>query len=463
MSAEAISSVSRLLKEYPPKPWYRDAGALRLYAFLFPEVLFVSATTGYEGSMLNGLQALTTFNDFVMFVAARILLGLSASSAGNCGLVLVAELAHPRGRKFLTVLYNGLYYVGAIMAAWITYGTFPLATTYAWCIPSYLQGAVALINFSFILRCPKSSRSLIAQGRQDEAHLILAKAHSNGDLHDPIVMAEMEETSLALQRETISKSSWRGFFTSPVHRKRLFLLIFIGTAVNWSGNGLISYYLFRVLDTVGVTSEKSQTLINVVLQIVSFVICIIASWVTSWVARRTQFLNSTAVMFISLFSVTVANSVTAREKDSKPASITVIFFISLFMCGYNWAFNLLAYADPVELLPYNIRVIGLSFLNLFCDLAVFSNTWVNPVGLQNITWQYYIIYVLWLAVEFAIVFFTFPETLGYALEEFTAVLDNNPFLSFKHQAKHQQGPFNLDEEHVGSRQFVVVAVEGGQS
>ncbi|KAL4779245.1 general substrate transporter [Aspergillus varians] len=452
MSQEAVSTVSHVLRDHPPKPWYRDVGALRLYIFLFPGVLLVSATTGYEGSMLNGLQAVTTFKDFFhptvaitglinssywmgaivafpiapvianrwgrksvivsatvvmliaaalqgaarnvgMFVVARILFGLSASSAGNCGPVLVAELAHPRDRKFLTALYNGLYYVGAIMAAWVTYGTFPLDSTYGWRIPSYLQGAVALINLVCILFCPESPRYLIAQGRQDEAHAVLANAHSNGAMLDPVVLAEMEEISLVLHREAAGASSWRGFFTSPVHRKRLFLLIFIGTAMNWSGNGLISYYLSRVLDTVGVKAEKDQTLINGILQIVSFVTCIVASWASNWVARRTQFLTSTAVMFISFLAVTVANSVTARDPNAKAASVAVVFFVVLFMCGYNWAFNPLAYAYPVEFLPYNIRVIGLSFLGLFCNLAGFFNTWVNPVGLQNITWRYYIVSV----------------------------------------------------------------------
>ncbi|KAL4960086.1 uncharacterized protein BDV14DRAFT_205015 [Aspergillus stella-maris] len=221
-----------------------------------------------------------------MFAVARILFGLSASTVGNCGPVLVAELAHLRDREFLTALYNGLYYVGAIMAAWVTYGTFPLASTYGWRIPSYLQGAVAQINFSFIIWCQESLRFLIAQGRRDEAHAILAIAHSNGDLHDPVVLAEMEEISLALQRKTINKSSWSEFFTSPI-------------------------------------------------------------------------------------------------------------------------------------------------------------------------------YVVWLAVEFVIVFFTFPETPEYALEEVTAVLDNNPFLSFKRQPKHRQALPRLDEENVASGQVGVV--EGGNT
>ncbi|KAK7419193.1 hypothetical protein QQZ08_010961 [Neonectria magnoliae] len=368
-----------------------------------------------------------------MFCTARILFGFAATTSGNAAPVLIAELTHPRDRKFTTALYNGTYYLGAITAAWVTYGTFRIQSTYGWRIPSYLQGVVAMINFVFVFFCPESPRYLIAKNRQEEALEILAAAHGNGNPKDLLVQAELSEIITAIKLETDDiESSWREFFTQPVHRKRLFLLAFIGIAMNWSGNGLVSYYLARVLTVVGVTSEDSQTKINGVLQIVSFVTCLFASWAASWVRRRTQFLTSITVMFSSFLSVTIANSVVAKNPDNKSASVAVIFFIFLFMCGYNWAFNPLVYAYPVEFLPYNIRIIGMSWLMLFCTLAGFFNTWVNPVGLETISWKYYIVYVVWLAVEFIIVFLTFPETLGFALEEVSEILDNDKFLSFRH-------------------------------
>ena len=284
-----------------------------------------------------------------MFCIARILLGFGSTICGSSAPVLIAELCHPRDRKFVTSLYSGTYYVGAIMAAWVTYGTSALSTTYAWRIPSYLQGTVALVNFAFIFLVPESPRFLVAHERWDEAHGVLATAHSNGDYNNPLVLAELQEISQHIKLETDNYgSSWKEFFTERAHRKRLFLLAFIGTAMNWSGNSLISYYLSRVLSVVGVTSQKSQTEINGILQIVSFVTCLVASWVSTWAARRTQFLTSVAVMLSSLLSLTIASSVVASNAANKSASTAVIFFAFLFMCGYNWAFNPLAYAYPVE-------------------------------------------------------------------------------------------------------------------
>ncbi|KAL4925245.1 uncharacterized protein BDV17DRAFT_294640 [Aspergillus undulatus] len=95
-----------------------------------------------------------------------------------------------------------------------------------------------------------------------------------------------------------------------------------------------------------------------------------------------------------------------------------------------------------------------SMLNGLQALTTFKD--MNPVALQNIGWRYYIFYVVWLAVDFAIVFFTFPETLGYALEV-TAVLDNSPSLRYKHPSKRPPKSLpRLDEETVSSDQVVNV-------
>jgi MFS family permease len=55
------ASVGDTLKLIPAIPWFLDPSLRRLYAILIPACLFVAATNGYDGSMLNGLQALDTW------------------------------------------------------------------------------------------------------------------------------------------------------------------------------------------------------------------------------------------------------------------------------------------------------------------------------------------------------------------------------------------------------------------
>ena len=43
-------------------PWYRDPGRRKLYALLLIALLS-SATNGYDGSLMNGVQAITYYED----------------------------------------------------------------------------------------------------------------------------------------------------------------------------------------------------------------------------------------------------------------------------------------------------------------------------------------------------------------------------------------------------------------
>lgn len=55
--------------------------------------------------------------------------------------------------------------------------------------------------------------------------------------------------------------------------------------------------------------------------------------------------------------------------------------------------------------------------------AVFVNQYVNPIGLNNIGWKYYLVYVVILVVESFIAYGWFLETKGKALEEIAVIFD----------------------------------------
>jgi hypothetical protein len=60
---------------------------------------------------------------------------------------------------------------------------------------------------------------------------------------------------------------------------------------------------------------------------------------------------------------------------------------------------------------------------LAIDLALFFNSYVNPVALLAIGWKYYIVYVCWLAFEFGVVWRFYIETRNTPLEEIVRHFD----------------------------------------
>jgi hypothetical protein len=49
-------------REFPVVTWYKDPGLRKLY-FLLSTVIMVSATNGFDGSMMNGLQTVDNWKN----------------------------------------------------------------------------------------------------------------------------------------------------------------------------------------------------------------------------------------------------------------------------------------------------------------------------------------------------------------------------------------------------------------
>jgi hypothetical protein len=65
----------------------------------------------------------------------------------------------------------------------------------------------------------------------------------------------------------------------------------------------------------------------------------------------------------------------------------------------------------------------MTVLFLAVDLALFFNQYVNPIAMAAINWKYYIVYTVWLAFEFAVVWKFYIETRNTPLEEIVKYFD----------------------------------------
>lgn len=65
---------------------------------------------------------------------------------------------------------------------------------------------------------------------------------------------------------------------------------------------------------------------------------------------------------------------------------------------------------------------------LAVDLALFFNSYVNPVALNALDWKYYIVYDVWLAFELLVVWRYYIETRNTPLEEIVKYFDGEEAL-----------------------------------
>lgn len=63
------------------------------------------------------------------------------------------------------------------------------------------------------------------------------------------------------------RPSLRKMLASPANRRRLLISAIVGSMGQWAGNTTVSYYLFLVLEGIGIHNATHQSLINGGLQI----------------------------------------------------------------------------------------------------------------------------------------------------------------------------------------------------
>lgn len=224
----ATSVVSRLLAE-DTIPWYQKKNLRTLYAFLVPAAIGVEITTGmklssnqqklpkansivlgFDGSVLNGLQAVDKWqshfghptsatlglisasmsigsvaampfipylNDrwgrkfnvilgsFIvavgvviqsaainigMLIASRAIMGFGLAICLSGAAQLLTELCYPKERARIIGMFQVSWYIGSIFAAGLTLGTYAWPTDWSWRLPTIFQIVPSLLQLVFI-------------------------------------------------------------------------------------------------------------------------------------------------------------------------------------------------------------------------------------------------------------------------------------------------------------------------
>ena len=108
------------------------------------------------------------------------------------------------------------------MAAWTTFGTINISSTWAWRIPSLSQGFPAAVQTMSIWFVPESPRWLIYHNRPDEGYEILKKYHSNGEDTEFVQASYLEIRETIELERSVGNAKWIQLFSSPAIASELF-------------------------------------------------------------------------------------------------------------------------------------------------------------------------------------------------------------------------------------------------
>lgn len=209
------------------------------------------------------------------------------------------------------------------------------------------------------------------------------------------MQVEFEEIKHTLKLEQeFEGNGWMELIRTKGNRRRVLILATLGLFSQWSGNGLVSYYMTEVLNGIGIENSNIQLVINGVLQICNAIVAISFCFFVDKIGRRKLFLGSTFGMMICFIIWTICSArFNIEGSTNHKMGNAVVAMIFLYYVCYNMAWSGLLVGYAVEILPYNIRAKGMCIVWFTVDAALFINTYVNPVALDNIGWKYYIVYV----------------------------------------------------------------------
>lgn len=494
-----------------PIKWYKKRNLRFLYLIMVPCCLGVEWTSGFDSSMMNSLQAVQSWIDYFgnpsgdrlgllnamyslgalmaipfiptvsqylgrrwtivaaslimtlgagmqagavnvdMFLASRWVLGFGIPFAIVNASALIGELAYAKERPIMTSLFNASWFVGAIIAAGVTYGTFQMKSTWAWRLPSLLQFVPSACQLGFMAWCPESPRWLISKDRGDEAFAILQKYHCEGDNGEEFVRLEYAQiqSTIAQEKATAKSFVWADVFRDAPMRRRFALAAIMGFFTQWSGNGLLSFYMKKILNLVGITDNHTVQKFILSNTCWGFINAVPIALIAPRYPRRVMFLTCT-IGTACVYTVWTIASARFAIDGTAAAAIPVLVFIFVYSPFYNIGWNALAYTYLVEIFPYAQRSKGIALEQLTVRFAVFFNTYVNPIALDRIGWKYYIVYCIWILVEIATVYLLFPETHNRTLEELSFMFEGKEVQDrVQHNVDKQLelGPVGVTEVH----------------
>ncbi|KAF1976146.1 MFS general substrate transporter [Bimuria novae-zelandiae CBS 107.79] len=377
------------------RKWYQKRNLRFLYFILVPTCIGTEWTLGFDGSIMNNLQAVPSWLEYFnnpssgrlgllnaihslgmvmavpfeprvsqwlgrrwtiafgsgvmwlgagiqagarntdIFLASRWLLGFGILFVICEASALIGELAYAKERATMTSLFSANYWIGSIIASGVTTGTFAMESTWGWRIPSLLQAVFSAIQVVFLPFCPESPRWLISHGRGADAYEILQKYHSEGVEGDEYVRREYAQiqASLKLERELAKRFLWADVFRDKAMFHRFAVSGLTGVFGQTSGNGLITYYFAKVLRTVGVDNNRTIQQIILSNNCWGLINSVPLSIIAPRYPRRHMFILGALGMAACFTAWTVASAryETSASSSAAAASIAFVFLYNPYV------------------------------------------------------------------------------------------------------------------------------------
>ncbi|KAL2157244.1 hypothetical protein VTH06DRAFT_6284 [Thermothelomyces fergusii] len=382
------------------------------------------------GALQTGAQALS------YLYAGRSIAGLGVGVLCMIVPMYQAELAHPSIRGRITALQQFMLGIGALAAAWISYGTyvgFAPTNDGQWRTSLGIQVIPAVFLAALILLFPESPRWLIDHGRSEEGLRTLARLHAHGRVDDAWVQAEYQQIgeSVAFARENEAKS-YAELFRDRSCLRRLLLACAIQGSVQMTGVSAIQYYSVTIYGLMGIEGDDTlkYQAISSVIALVAQALCIL---LVDRLGRRRTLIGGNLGNCATFIVATVllarfppGGSNNDDNSSNKAAAWAFIAVTWLFNFSFSATCGPLSWIIPAEIFDTRTRAKGVSVATM---TSFALNTMIGQVtgpAMKTVGYRFYVLFVVCNFTN-ALFFWAFlPETARRPLEEMNRLFADAP-------------------------------------
>ncbi|KPM36280.1 hypothetical protein AK830_g10291 [Neonectria ditissima] len=356
---------------------------------------------------------------YAMFLTFRIICGIGAGMVLANSPVYMSEVAPPHARGSLV----GMQGVG-IVSAYICCAVLNLAFNFVdsaiqWRLIFIMLTAMGCMHLASLYFLPESPRWLMERGRDEEAISVLLRLHkTKSDPKGLLAHAEAAQIKAQVETEKQLPGGFRYIFTTRHLLKRAYCSILLWVMAQGTGITAIANLIPVLMGGLGF-GVTLQLALGVVWTVCAVIGCGFNILLLDRVPR-VKLLVIGGFGSAAILSVMAALQKFYLGSDDTAGLNAAVAIYFIFGAFFTTTIECTAYVYGSEIWPTHLRSEGstLVFASFFGNSIAYSSP--VTVGLNNIGWKFYMIFVAVTVTSTIAIWFTFPETSGLPLEEINA-------------------------------------------